>query len=201
MFGAPPDPARQRRGAARLGAGLIPAGRPGRAGSSARRLAGGGEQAPAIRNPLELVRAAIGEAKAGARHEILHGARYEHLSRLGDAGDARSNVHREASNLAADLLALAGMHAGADVDAEWPHRIADPERATDGACRAVERGEEAIAGRVDLPPSVAVQLPSDQIVVGLQDFAPTAITQLRDPLRRADDVGEEHRGEKAVDLR
>ena len=98
-------------------------------------------------------------------------------------------------------LALAGVDARTDVDAELPQRVADRERAADGARRTVERGEEPVAGGVDLAAAKPLELAPNRGVVRAEELAPAAIAELHGPLRRADDVGEENRGEDAVGLR
>ena len=76
------------------------------------------EDLPASLDALELADAAILEACAGAGDQIHHGAGRQDLSRPGECHDPRADVHCDAAELAVDLLALAGVHAGAHVDAE-----------------------------------------------------------------------------------
>ena len=90
-----------------------------------------------------------------------------------------------------------------------PARISMPSARTasridgahaDGARRPVERREEPVAGRVDLAAAEALELAPDERVVPLEQVAPAPVAELRRPLGRADDVGEEHRREHAVGL-
>ena len=69
------------------------------------------------------------------------------------------------------------------------------------ACGSVERGEEAIAGRVHLRPLVAGELPSHARVVGLHELLPRSVAELGHLLGGADDVGEQDGGERALELR
>jgi hypothetical protein len=85
-------------------------------------------------------------------------------------------VHGDAADLRAVELALAGMDAGADLDAELPHGLSGRERAADGARRTVEGGEEAVARRVHLPAAEAVELAPDRAVVFAEQLAPATVS-------------------------
>ncbi len=50
------------------------------------------------------------------------------------------------------------------------------------------RGEESIAGRVDLAPAIALQFATDQSVMALKEVPPIAIAQSRHKLRRSGDI-------------
>ena len=68
------------------------------------------------------------------------------------------------------------------------------------ATRPVERGEEAVAGRLDLHAAVALELTSDRPIVRVEELAPTTVADLDRALGRPDDVGEQDRLEDAVEL-
>jgi hypothetical protein len=55
----------------------------------------------------------------------------------------------------------------------------------DSARRAVECGEEPIAHRLDLAPTVAFELGADQFIVTRHQLAPAGIAKLRRPEYRA----------------
>jgi hypothetical protein len=63
---------------------------------------------------------------------------------------------------------------------------------------AVEAGEEAIAGGVDLDAAETRELDADQVVVAFQEAAPLPVAELHGLDRRADEIGEEDRGEHGV---
>src|SRR6185437_10462815 len=94
------------------------------------------EQSPLAGHALEVVHAAVVEVDPGASDEVLHGARDEHLSPASQRRDARANVHGEPADLPVDALALAGVQAGADLEAERANAVADRASAPDGADRA-----------------------------------------------------------------
>src|SRR5215467_4795538 len=85
------------------------------------------------------------EADTRAGDEILHGARYEDVTRRGLCGDPRTDVHRYSADLRAEQLALARMEPDAKLDANRPHRVADPPRASDRARRTVEGCEHSVS--------------------------------------------------------
>src|SRR6185436_2522233 len=112
----------------------------------------------------------------------------------------RTGVDRNASDGFAGALALACVHADPYVEPEVVYGGAEGRGAPDGARRPVERGEEAVAAVVQRLTAMPRDLPADDGVMPVEQLAPGAIAEGRSALRRADDVGEEHRGEHAVDV-
>ena len=133
-------------------------------------------------------------------NEVAHGARDEHLSRDCPAGDAGLCVNGDTAELLAYALALTGVQAGANLQTELADRFADRARRPNCPRRAVERGEEAVAGRVDLPPLEMLELFPDQPMVFLDQAAPAAVAEARDHLGRMRDVGEQDSREDAIRL-
>src|SRR5690242_18609260 len=72
-----------------------------------------GVERPAVRDPLELVLAAVGEGQLAADHEVADGARNEHLSRAGDAHDSRGEVDGKSGDVVAAALDFTGVQAAA----------------------------------------------------------------------------------------
>ncbi len=66
--------------------------------------------------------------------------------------------------------------------------------------RAVEAGEEAVAGGVDLAAGKPNQLSAHQRVVLLEEFAPSAVPEFGQLRGGAHDVGEQDGGENAIGL-
>jgi hypothetical protein len=62
---------------------------------------------PRVGDPLERALAAVVERDARAADEILHRARDEDLAGVGEPGQPRTDVHRDAHQLATALFALA----------------------------------------------------------------------------------------------
>jgi hypothetical protein len=75
------------------------------------------------------------------------------------------------------------------------HGSADRSRAGDGSRWALEDSQEAIAGGVDLVTAEAPKLLADETVMLLPQIPPRDVTEFGSALGRADDVGEEDRGE------
>ena len=67
---------------------------------------------------------------------------------------------------------------GADFEAVRPQRVTDRRRTANGACGAVEHGEDAVAGRPDLLPPEAVELRPHHLVVAVEQLAPAAVAEL-----------------------
>ncbi len=63
---------------------------------------------------------------------------------------------------------------------------------------AVEGGQEAVAGSVDLPAAEPGQFVADQPVVLGHQVQPSAVTEAGGVLGRGGDVGEQHRGKDPV---
>ena len=83
-----------------------------------------------------------------------------------------------------------------DLDAEALDVADDLLGAPDGLGRLVERGEEPVAGGVDLPPAVLLETATDERVVGVDDLVPPLVADLGGALGRAHDVREQDRGQK-----
>ena len=79
-------------------------------------------------------------------------------------------------------------------------RVGDRPAAADRASRAGERRQEPVAERLHLAPAEPRQLAADRGVVRRQQLPPARVAELRESLRRADDVGEHHGREHAVGL-
>jgi hypothetical protein len=138
---------------------------------------------------LQLVPAAILEAKAGPGDEFAQGARNEDLARAGEVGDLRADRYRDPGDLAVVQLALAGVKTGAHPEADRLDRIASGGRRLDRPSRPVEGGEEPVAGGVELEAADSAQLTPDEGVVARQRVASGCVAEVGRELGRADDVG------------
>jgi hypothetical protein len=103
-----------------------------------------------------------------------------------------ADVYGDATDVVAAMLDLAGVDAGSDLQAERPDRLLDRLRAADRSRRAIEGGQHAITGRLDLSATVPVQLTSNDSVVTVQKLRPMLVSQARSDLGGANDVGEQH---------
>jgi hypothetical protein len=107
-------------------------------------------------------------------------------------------VDCDASHFVTDQLALPGVKSGADLESERPDCVPDGEAASNASGRAIEGREEAIAGGVDLSPTIALQLLADRSVMPLEKVGPWAVTQLSCVLGGSLDVGEQDRCQNAI---
>ena len=114
--------------------------------------------------------------------------------------DACSGVDGDAGDLAVDELALARVEPRADVEAEVAHSLDDRLGAADGACRPVEGRQEAVAHGVHLLAARPRELRPDERVVLLEQLTPGPVADFGHVCRRADDVGEEDRGQNSLRL-
>src|SRR2546423_1777707 len=95
-------------------------------------------------NALQLVLAALLEGDPGAGDEVAHRARDEHLARPGERRDARAGVDGDPAHLPVRELALARVQAGAELEPEAAHTVA--ERAP-GVRVAIQRPSATFASR------------------------------------------------------
>ena len=107
-------------------------------------------------------------------------------------------MHRDARHVVPPPLDLSRVHADADVDAELAQGVADRDRTLHGPGRAVEDREHPVARPLDQAPAEAGQLAVDRPVVLLEAGRPGPVAERGGLLGRADDVGEEDRGQEAV---
>src|SRR4029079_5534066 len=106
-------------------------------------------------------------------------ARDQDLAGTRGGPDAGADVHGHAGHVVTADLALSGVQSRADLEAQSTHRIGDVGRAADAAGRPVERGQEAVAGRLDLAALVAAEVAPHEVVVQLEGTAHSARTQPR----------------------
>src|SRR3954453_2306986 len=158
-----------------------------------------GENLPFAGDALEWTTAAAAEAQAGTGHQILHGARYQNLARAGQRGDARTDVNGDAADIVADHFALAGMQPGADLDADRPDFVGDRAGTANAARWTVKRCEKAVARSLHLMAAKSRQIAADGGVMMVEQIAPALVAEVRGLFSGADDVGEKHGGENAVD--
>src|SRR5207244_2564737 len=106
---------------------------------------------------LKLPLAPVDEDDPGAGDQVLDGTRHEHLAWISGGRDPCARVDGNPADLVAHQLALACVKPCADLNAERPDAFADRARGPNGTGRPVEAGEEAVAGRVHLPPVVQLE--------------------------------------------
>src|SRR5256885_5072605 len=143
---------------------------------------------PLAGDALERVSAAVREPEPRAGDEVAPRARPQALAGPGERRDAGADVHGDPAELRPHHLTFARVEAGADLEAERAHALADRARGPHRARRAIEGREEAVASRVDLAPAELRQVLAHQRVVGVEQVAPLAVAQLGGLRRGSDDV-------------
>src|SRR5207237_8960638 len=111
-------------------------------------------------------------------HQVPHGAGHEDLARAGLGHHPSRDVDGDPTDLGTDDLDLAHVDPRSDLDAEALDVADDLLGAPDGLGRLVERGEEPVAGGVDLPPAVLLETATDERVVGVDDLVPPLAADL-----------------------
>jgi len=101
-------------------------------------------------------------------------------------------VNRDPAHRGARELHLAGVQSGSDLEPEAAHGVHDCPAGADRPRRPVERRQESVAGSVDLSPAKPLEVATDELMMVLEQVAPTTIAELASSLRRPDNVGEQH---------
>ncbi len=109
-------------------------------------------------------------------------------------------MHGDPGEIIATELALAGVDPGAHREAEAPRFLANGLRASDCSGRTVECRKEPVSRRLDLIAAEPFQLLAHGGVVLVEQLLPLTVAYLGRSLGRADNVGEQHRLEDAVDI-
>lgn len=144
--------------------------------------------------------ASILEAQTRSGNQVLDRARHEHVTRPRQRRDPSTDVHRDATELVTDNLALAGVNPGADVETETSNGLDDRTRSAGGPGRTVERGEEPVTGRIDLTPAEAGEVLAHHAMVRFEEITPPPVAQRGGPFGGTNQVCEQHGGQDAVRL-
>src|SRR5688500_10516497 len=121
--------------------------------------------------------AAVVEAEARAGREVAHRCRHEDLARVGCRLDPGGDVDGETADVSGADVALAGVEAGADLQAEAGELVTDGPGALDGPGGGVEGGQEAVAESLDLLALPAPELLADDGVVLFQQRPPGGVAE------------------------
>src|SRR5690349_12806540 len=113
-------------------------------------VSGGREQSPLALHTLESAAAPVSEGQPGTDDEIFDGAGRQHFAGCCLGCDAGADVHGDAADVVSHALALARVQAGAHLETERAHGIANGQAAAHAAGWAVEQHQEAIPRRRDL---------------------------------------------------
>ena len=156
------------------------------------------QELPGAGHATQLDAAAVLEARARADDKVTDSARDEDFAGAGLAEDPRRDVYREPPDVGVQQFALAGVDAGADLDAQCFGVSAQGLGAADGLRRAVEGGEVAVAGALDHRAAESLREVGGDLAKAVQHRAPALVARRRGVLRRGDDVGEQHGAQGAM---
>jgi hypothetical protein len=110
-------------------------------------------------------------------------------------------VHGDAADITVSELDLAGVQPRPDLEADPTQLVSERGRAEDPPSRAVEGGQESVAGRLDQSAAPLLDHPMSQLVVHVQEPASAPIAQLPGPFSRAHDVGKQYGGQHPLGFR
>jgi hypothetical protein len=99
-------------------------------------------------------------------------------------------MHCNTAELIADSLTLPGVHARANVNAEFPDRVHNCPCAADRTRRTIKCRQEAVTGRIDFATSMPCELMTNKGVMLREKVSPSSVTEFDKPLRCLDNVGE-----------
>jgi hypothetical protein len=109
-------------------------------------------------------------------------------------------MHGDTTELLAHDLALPGVNACANVNAQLPDRVHNCLTAADGTRRTIKCRQEAVPGSIDFTTSMPGELFTNKgMMLGEQVF-PISVTEFDKPLRSVDNVREQYAGKDAVTL-
>ena len=137
------------------------------------------EQVPIISHALQRLGSSIEEGQAGARDQILDGARNEHFPGTCQSRYARSDVDGDAPELVAHDFALAGMQAGSHLDPERVDIVRNGAGTADGASGPVECRQKPVACGVNFTATEGVKFATNQGVMDIKQIVPAPITDAR----------------------
>ena len=150
------------------------------------------QELPAAGHTTQLDAAAVLEAGARADDQVTHGARDEDFTGAGLVADPRRDVYGDPSDVGVHQFALAGVDAGADLEAQRFSICAERLGAADGLRGAVERSEVAITGVLHHSAAESFGEVGGDLIEPVQHRPPPLIARCRGVFRRCDHVGEQH---------
>src|SRR6187200_14316 len=116
--------------------------------------------------------AAVLELDSRAGDQVLDRARDEDFARPRQRSDTGTHVDSDAGDTVPMHLALAGVEACPDRQANRLDGVADRDCTADRARRPVERSEEAVTRGIDLSTAEPFELPADSGVMGVEELTP-----------------------------
>src|SRR3990170_3110 len=133
---------------------------------------------------FELCRAAVAEIESLTRSELSHHVRYEDIAGIGLGADARGELDSAAEQIVVLRHRLPGVEADTDAKGRLSVRLVvggqlplDSDGAGEGTGGGGERSHDAVAGVLDLGPTVDVQGVTENGVMRAQNLLGLVVTQ------------------------
>ena len=120
--------------------------------------------------------AAVLEMNPRAGYQILYHRAYEDLVLIGLRGNAGGDVDGYPPDAVLGEFDLSGVEADPDTQSERADSVDNRQGAPDGTPGPVERDQEAVSRRVDLPAAKPAKLVTDDVVVTGKEVSPAPIT-------------------------
>ena len=118
----------------------------------------------------------VEQLERGAGDEVAHRPGHKHLIWVRPAADTSCQVDAKSTDVVAPQLDLAGVNAGADVQAGRGECVADCGGGGDGPAGAVECCEGAVTGRLDQAAASGEDLSTHDVVMVVQQPPPRVVT-------------------------
>src|SRR4029077_10386845 len=133
------------------------------------------EDTPFTGDTLKRLTAAVAEAQTGAGHQVLHGARHQHLARTGKSCDTRANVNCDPADIVADLFAFTRVESGTDFDAKRFDFFGNSASAAHAARRPVEGCKNAVARTLHFMAAETREIAADNSMMAIKQVVPAVV--------------------------
>src|SRR5256885_11235630 len=149
-----------------------------------------GVQVPGSGHAFQLMLAAIRKVEFRADDQVGNSTRHPHRLRLRPLADARSDVHRDTSDIVSADFDFASVKADTYVKAKLANGVSDRTRTLDRARWTIESRKKSITSCLDLPAMKSLELATHRPIVMIKQIMPATVAELTRPSRRRHDVRE-----------
>src|SRR6202790_5172587 len=130
------------------------------------------------------MRSAFGEFQSGACHEIGYDSRYQNFARAGLRHHPRGRVNRYAADITTPDLDFTSVKTCAQRQTDLQGGGAERQGTSHCASGSIECRQNAVAGILDQDSTVLLDHPLRELIVTVQQPAPTLIAHFRGAARR-----------------
>lgn len=158
------------------------------------------EQAPFAGNAFDGVITEIFELDARSRGEVRGDTRHDQLARGCSRAHTLGDMDGDSRDVVTTVFDFTSVKPDPDVYVKQGGGTPDCVRTADGAGRAHEGSQKAIAGRSNLPSTKSVEVLVAKLVELIEDLAPPTVSSPSSSLSRLDDIGKHDRGKHPVEF-